>query len=307
LAHSEATNQWVELSVYASVEAVDAIAEVFRAHGVAGIAVEPAIQPAADEGSRESNVGPRILAYLPVTNQVEAREREIEQALWHLTAFDLAPVSEVSKRLLAEEDWANAWKEHFHPLRIGRNMVIKPSWREVQRSPADVVIELDPGMAFGTGLHPTTRMVLEAMESFTPLGSRVLDLGTGSGILAVAAAKLGAAHVLAADVDPLACAIASENARLNHVEDVVRVAPGSAEVAQGTYDLILANIIASVIADLAPEFRRLMGPKSRLIASGIVEERAHLVEAAFQAAGLVVVETRRSDDWLCQVVVNCPL
>jgi ribosomal protein L11 methyltransferase len=294
-------SQWIELEVTAATEAVDAIAEVFRSHGISGVAVEPSVVPADDEGIQYAGDSARILAYIPFDDDAARRQTQLEQVLWHLRAFDLAPISALSTRVIAEEDWANSWKEHFHPLRIGRRFVIKPSWREFDAQPDELIIALDPGMAFGTGLHPTTRMMLEAMEDVIVTGDRVFDVGTGSGILAIAAARLGAAEVLAVDVDPIACSIASENIGLNKVDSVVSVSEGSGG-SEGTFDVVLANIIATVIADLAPTIRGLMKADSRLIVSGIIEERAHLVSEAFAEAGLEIITTWRDRDWLCQLV-----
>ena len=190
-------------------------------------------------------------------------------------------MSEMAIRVIAEEDWANAWKEHFHPLRIGRQFVVKPTWREFHAKPGDMIIELDPGMAFGTGIHPTTRMMLEAMETVPIEGRSVLDIGTGSGILAIGAVKLGAHAVLAVDVDATSCDVAHENAQLNSAEDRISVRLGTVEEGDPVCDVVLVNIIATVIAGLAPTLARVLAQNGVLVASGIIEERVGLVEEAF--------------------------
>lgn len=285
----------------ASPEAVDSISETFRRLGVSGVAIEPAVEPLADEGFIETAATIRVLAYLPHHPGVNGDLERIEQGLWHLSAFDLAPMGPLVKRVIDEADWANAWKDHFHTTRIGRRLVIRPTWRDVSPAPSDVILSLDPGMAFGTGLHPTTRMMLESIEEKLKPGMRVFDIGTGSGILSVAAAKLGAPEVLAVDLESVACEVARENVRLNDVQSAVNVRRGSIGAGQGKFDLILANIIATVIADLTPEFRKRMSSESRLIVSGIIREREHLVLDAFANHGLLVVDTRSSGDWLCLV------
>lgn len=295
------SGRWLELSLDAANEAVDAVAEVIRSHGIDGIAVEPRLVPGNDEKFTIGE-GPTVVrAYIPMDQESGGRVLELDTALWHLRAFGLAPVSELRTREVEEEDWANAWKEHFHPLRIGRRIVIRPSWRQFDARPSDVVVDLDPGMAFGTGLHPTTRMVLEAMENRVPIGGRVFDVGTGSGILAVAAAKLGAGEVLAVDSDPVAVRVAAENAALNGVGGVVTVRQGSAESGTGDYDVVLANIVASVIAGLAHQLAARLAASGTLIASGIIAERRSMVDAALAEARLDVIETRRSGDWRCLI------
>lgn len=291
---------WLQLSVDASNDAVDAISEALRSHGVNGVAVEPHIVPGDDDGYRATSEASTVSAFIYKGEDSEAQVRAIEEALWHLQAFDLAPISEIQVREVHEEDWANAWKEHFHPLRIGKHVVIKPSWRELDPAPDDIVIQLDPGMAFGTGLHPTTRMVLETMESSLNCeGARVFDVGTGSGILSVAAAKMGADRVLAVDTDEIACRVATENAALNEVDRIVTVCQGTVSQGEGTYEILLANIIASVISEIAVDLSRLMDQRSVLVTSGVIREKSALVEDAFQRVGLDIFETRGSGDWHC--------
>ncbi|MGH2449118.1 MAG: 50S ribosomal protein L11 methyltransferase [Chloroflexota bacterium] len=286
---------WVELAVEVHPEAVDAIAEVFRAHGTGGVAIDQPLEPDSEGVDRvDGRHHPTVKAYLPVTADEPEREALIEQALWHLQAFDLSPIGPMRRRELAEEDWANGWKEHFHCLQIGR-VVIKPSWREWQEQAGDIVVELDPGMAFGTGLHPTTRLTLEALQEQVRAGMNVLDLGTGSAILAIAAAKLGA-KVQALDISDVAVDVARSNVEANAVE-TVEVRLGSIEQAAGRFDLILANIIADVLIELAPRLMDKLHPGGTLLASGIIDSRVDDVRRAFSEAGLRVPQQRREGDW----------
>jgi ribosomal protein L11 methyltransferase len=289
--------KWIELSVEVHPEAVDAVAEVFRANGTGGAAIEQPVTSDIEGEQVPRPTGlPTMKAYLPVTPTTDDQVRRIEGALWHLQAFDLSPVGEMQRREIAEEDWANAWKEHFHPLKVGR-VVIKPSWREWEVEPEDIIVELDPGMAFGTGLHPTTQLVLAALQERVQPETEVLDLGTGSGILAIAAARLGA-KVTALDVSDVSVEVAQSNVAANGLSNTIRVSKGSIDSVSGRqFDLILANIIASVLADLAPQLAAALRPHAELLGSGIVEERAQLVRDAFTAAGLDLTEQRREGDW----------
>lgn len=288
---------WIELSVEAHPEAVDAIANVFQEHGIAGVAVEQPVLSHIEGEEPPSFVGlPVIRAYLPETGSAPDIERRIEQALWHLQAFDLSPVGQMRRRVVEEEDWAEGWKEHFHPLKIGR-VIIKPTWREWSAAPGDIVLEIDPGMAFGTGLHPTTRLMIEALQTRVQPGMSILDLGTGSGILAMAAAFLGA-RVTAIDVSEVAMEVAQRNVVANGLQDRISITVGSIDAAEGQhFDLVLANIIASVLIDLAPGLARSLRPGAELLGSGIIDERVDDVVRAFEAAGLRVDQRVRDGDW----------
>lgn len=293
--------KWLELSIQAHPEAVDAIANVFQEHDTGGVSIEQPIESHIEGEEPLRFIGlPVIKAYLPIVGDVAARERAIEQDLWHLQAFNLSPVGPLRRREIEEEDWANGWKEHFHPLRVGK-VVIKPSWREFDAQPGDLVVKLDPGMAFGTGLHPTTALMLRAIQEYVRPGMRVLDLGTGSGILAIAAAMLGAT-VTATDISEVAVEVARQNVADNGMTGCITVELGSIDVVQGSrFDVILANIIARVIAELAGSLASALEPGAHLLASGIIEERANVVREALRAAGLDLVAEEAEGDWWLMV------
>lgn len=288
---------WVELSVEAHPEAVDAIADVFRQHGTNGVAVEQPIQSHIEGEEPPVKTGnPVIRAFLPANDRVEDEIARIESDLWHLQAFDLSPIGALRRRDVEEEDWAHGWKEHFHPLKIGR-VVIKPSWREWDPSPDELVVELDPGMAFGTGLHPTTKLMIEELQDRVRPGMRVLDLGTGSGILAIPSARLGG-EVTALDISDVAVEVARDNVAANGVADRVSVSEGTIEGVSGQhFELILANIITSVLVEIAPALHAALEPGGEVLASGIIDERVELVRTAFREAGLEVTGNVREGDW----------
>ncbi|MBI5287657.1 MAG: 50S ribosomal protein L11 methyltransferase [Chloroflexi bacterium] len=212
--------------------------------------------------------------------------------------------TEIEARIVAAEDWAEAWKEHFHVERYGDRIVVVPSWREYAAKDGDVVLTLDPGMAFGTGQHETTRMCLEALEHAVEPGSRLLDVGCGSGILSVAASKLGARDVWAVDVDPICVKVTTENADVNGV--TLRVGRGSMgaawpfEVAaDARFDVVVANIIARAIVEMAGDLAGALTVGGRLIVSGVIAEREGEVVHALEEQGLRVESVRAMGEWRC--------
>jgi ribosomal protein L11 methyltransferase len=307
---------WLELSTQVEAEAVEAVSELFGGLGQGGVAVEQPIARADEFGGvvLDASRPVTVKTYLPDDGAARDKIRRVEEALWHLSMLRRVEPLRVAR--LAEEDWAEAWKEHFFVQRIGERLVIKPSWREYQLLPADVVVELDPGMAFGTGLHPTTRGCLLACERFVQEGMAVLDVGAGSGILSIAAAKLGAASVTALEIDGVAVEVARSNVAANGLEGRVTVLAGSLERLAGdgtgegftpsgghgaTFNLVLANIIASVIVELAEGLREAVAPGGLLVASGIIDERELWVRQSLEATGLELVETIADGDWRTMV------
>ena len=286
---------WLEVSVQVNGEAAEAVIELFNRYGHGGAVLSTDF----DNGS---GAVVTVKAYLPLNEEGNEARRRLEEGLWHLS--QIYPIPSPRFRQLTEEDWASSWKKHYRVLRVGRRLVIKPSWQEYSPRPEDVVVELDPGMAFGTGVHPTTRMCLAALEDHLRPGMRVLDLGTGSGILAIAAAKLGAGFVLALDVDPVAVRVARDNVSANGVEGIVVVRRGSLAEAEGRFDFVLVNILARVIVELAEGLADRLRPGGLLVAAGIIEHQEEGVRRALQAHGMAVVERRRERDWVTLIAAR---
>jgi ribosomal protein L11 methyltransferase len=303
---------WLEISVEADNEAVEAVSEILGRVAPGGTSVEPAFELVEEGlGARIDPTRPSIVrAYVPARDPgaAERAAGEASEALGHLQAFGLRPIGELTTRIVHEADWAEAWKAHFPVLRVGRRLVIKPTWRDHVQAVDDVVLDLDPGMAFGTGLHPTTRLCLAALESAADRGllaaARVLDVGCGSGILAIAAVKLGAASVLGIDTDPIAVEATIANAARNGLASDVRAREGSLPSGQPAYDLVLANLIASLLIALAAPLRDELRAGGRLLASGIFVDREADVRAAFAAVGLAVVDRMAEGDWIALEVVR---
>jgi ribosomal protein L11 methyltransferase len=310
---------WLEVSVATDGEAAEAVAELLRPFAYSnGVVLEQlgrADDPAPD--ALEPTVTVKI--YIPEAEDTPALRRRLEESLYHLGR--LYPIPAPAFRRLVEEDWANAWKAHYHPFRIGNRIWIQPSWLteplsgtpdrpatkagDDEKRDEDVVLTLDPGMAFGTGLHPTTQMCLQALEAVVRPQDRVYDVGTGSGILAIAAVKLGAAMVTAVDTDLVAVTTATENAAINQVQDRMLVVQGSlTAVTDKQWHVVVVNILAPVIELLLAEENLLdyVRPGGCLILSGIIEEQAARVATAVVAAGGVVERILQTRDWVCFMV-----
>jgi ribosomal protein L11 methyltransferase len=316
----DAAGTWLELSVEVDQEAVEAVSEILARQAPGGVSVEAAWDP-VDEGlgAVPRPGGSAVLkAWLPGTDAAAAETAigSVRRDLGHLQAFGLRPIGDLEVRPVHEEEWASAWKSHFPVLRVGRRLVIRPTWRRHRAADGDVVLALDPGMAFGTGLHPTTRLCLAGIERWADEalldGARVLDVGCGSGILAIAAARFGARTVYGVDTDPIAVDATLANARRNRVARRVRAGRGSVPLvdgraaARGPFDLVLANLIASLLTDLAEPLAASVRPGGRLLASGIFIDREAQVSDAFETAGLRIVRRDQEGDWVLLDVERPP-
>ena len=298
--------KWLELSVQAPREFVEPLTSLFLKYGHAGVAVEEPGGFNPDEGESPPDSGHvRVVTYLPVGPTTRSREGSIDVGV-RLMA-QLGPVSMLQSRDVDEADWQNAWREHFHILHVGSRTVIVPTWRSYSPSPGDVVIELDPGMAFGTGHHPTTTMCLAALEELVSPGCSVLDLGCGSGILSIAAARLGASDVLALDIDATAAETAAANVRQNGVDAVVTVGEGTLphlSLRPGGYDIVVANISSTVIGDLAFSIARAARHDGTVVASGVLDHAKGPVVERLEEAGLSVEGVEVDGDWVALRLVR---
>jgi ribosomal protein L11 methyltransferase len=303
---SDGPGAWLELAVEADVEAVEAVSEILGRVASGGTSVEPAFA-LVDEGlgARLDPSRPAIVrAYVPARDRAAADRAvaEVGEALGHLQAFGLRPIGELRTTIVREADWADAWKAHFPVMRVGRRLVIRPTWRRHRRAPDDVVLALDPGMAFGTGLHPTTRLCLASLEAVADRGgladARVLDVGCGSGILAIAALKLGAASALGLDTDPIAIEATVANARRNALARRLHAREGTLPTGQGSFDVVLANLIAGLLVAVAARLCDELRPGGILVASGIFVDREVDVAAAFEQVGLAIEGRRVEGDWV---------
>ncbi len=298
---------YLELSLAVRAGTVEAAADLLRRYAPAGVSIEPAAE-ATDEdgGSRIDPEAPvRLRAWLPAGAESRAAVAALRPQLRALTGV----VRALHARVVRDASWTDTWRKHFRTLHIGRRIVIKPSWRTYRPRKSDVVIELDPGMAFGTGQHATTQLCLEAIEELLPPGARVLDVGCGSGILSTAAALLGAQCVDALDIDPMAVRATAENARRNEVQHVVRVAKGSlgdewpfAEPPAEAYDLVLGNLSSRLIQSLASQLIEALRLDGVLIASGIIEEQEAVCRATLVSADGRIVGVCQREVWLALIV-----
>jgi len=299
---------WLEIAVNCDPENAEAVADVLARYAPGGVAIQQnALDLTGGEWRLDGPLEPvaAVRAYLAFEPGLDEKRRQVEEALWHLR--QIASIPEPQFRTVVEEEWANAWKEHFHVTRIGQRLVVKPSWREYTPQADDIVLELDPGMAFGTGLHPTTQMCLAALEKYVRGGERVLDLGTGSGILAIAAVKLGAAACLATDIDPVAVEAARANVAANGVQDMVQVEQGSlaqlstlhSPLSTAKFDLALVNILASIIVELCGQgLGEVVKPGGLAVFAGLIDIQEAEVCEALKRVGLVVIERTQEKDWV---------
>lgn len=305
--------KWQEIKIIVDRGGADAVTDIFYEAGAGGVVVEDPLAyleyveqklwdyyelPESQEGLTEDQV--MIKAYLPQDYRLATRLEEVMLAVEVLKTENLPGCQiEVKLTQVEEEDWANSWKAFYKPEKVGERILIKPSWENYQAEPNDLVIELDPGMAFGTGTHATTVMCLRRLEQVIKGGEKVYDVGCGSGVLGIAAAKLGAGEVLAVDLDTTAVTVAQSNVSTNGVASVVAVREGNLlDVAQEPADVVVANIIADIIIHVIPDVGKKLKPGGLFISSGIIDDRAEEVLENLQRAGFEAIEQDTMGSWV---------
>jgi ribosomal protein L11 methyltransferase len=295
--------EYIELTAAVPAPDAERAADAVRLVTGAGVSIEHPFRQADVESGATTD--PTGIAHVRIYLRASDGGGTAAGVAAALSAAGIQP--RISERTVAEADWAEAWKEHFHIERFGRRVVVVPSWREYVERAGDAVVRLDPGMAFGTGQHETTRMCLEALDGAVACGARVVDVGCGSGILSIAAAKLGAADVIALDIDADAVRVTRDNARANGVGAVVAARQGTLTATReiAGRDIVVVNIIAAVIIEMAEPLVASLRAGGRLIASGVIAERERAVSAALERAGARIERVRAMGEWHC-IEALCP-
>ncbi|ALS74231.1 ribosomal protein L11 methyltransferase [Planococcus rifietoensis] len=304
--------KWSELSIHTTNEAIESISNILHEAGASGVVIEDSEDLTKDREDVFGEIysldpedfpteGVILKAYLPVNSFLGEAVEGIKLAINNLAEFNInvgrnvVTISEVN-----EEDWATSWKKYYHPVKISKRFTIVPTWETYHPVSSDeLIIELDPGMAFGTGTHPTTVMSLQALEKHVEPGNTVIDVGTGSGVLAIGAALLEAASVRALDLDEIAVKAAGLNVKLNKVQNRVNVFHGNLlEAIDDPADVVVANILAEIIMSFTDDAYQAVKPGGIYITSGIIAQKKNDVKQALEASGFVIEDIMMMEDWV---------
>ncbi|ODV57110.1 MULTISPECIES: 50S ribosomal protein L11 methyltransferase [Lysinibacillus] len=312
--------KWSELSIHTKNEAVEAISNILHEAGASGVVIEDSAEFAKPREDQFGEIyalneedfpkdGVIVKAYLSESSFLNETVEEIKAAITNLTNFNI-DIGEnvVSIVEVNEEDWATAWKQYYHPVKISERFTIVPTWEQYTPVSTDeLIIELDPGMAFGTGTHPTTVMCLQGLEKVIKEGDTVVDIGTGSGVLSIGAALLGAKNVHALDLDEVAVRSAQENVALNKVEDKVAVFHGNLlDTVKEPADVVVANILAEIIMSFTDDAFTIVKPGGLYVTSGIIGAKRDEVKVALEASGFIIEEVLLMEDWVA-IIARRPL
>lgn len=305
---------WIEVRVITKSEALEPISGIFYSLDCKGVAIEdpedilgreqgPLTWDFADINVLEHKGKVAVVkAYFAEEDNIEEILGYVNEKLVELKemGIDLGE-AKVEHEKMYEEDWANTWKQYYKPSKVGEKIVVKPIWEEYEQKEGELVVNLDPGMAFGTGTHETTRMCIQALEKYVKEESTVFDVGCGSGILAIAAAKLGAKLAVGVDLDPVAVESSIENVGYNNLNNIEILHGNLVEVIDGKADIIVANILAEIICILTDDVKRVMKDGGVFITSGIIHDRVDMVCEKLEATGFEVIEKNRDGEWNCIV------
>ncbi|GIM28078.1 ribosomal protein L11 methyltransferase [Clostridium polyendosporum] len=305
---------WIEVKVVTKSEALEPISGIFYALDCKGVAIEdpndilgreqgPLTWDFADINILEHKGNAAVVkAYFSKEDNIDEVINYVEEKIKELKDIGInVGEGKVVRTEMHEEDWANNWKKYYKPTKVGNRIVIKPIWEAYVESDEELVVELDPGMAFGTGNHETTRMCVEALEKYVKADTTVFDIGTGSGILAIVASKLGAKHVVGVDLDPVAVDSAKENVEFNKLDNIEILEGNLLDVVNGKADIVVANIIAEIICILTDDVKKVLNKEGLFITSGIIHDRRQMVIDKLQGSGFEVVEVNMDGEWNCIV------
>lgn len=304
--------KWSEISIHTTNEAVEPIANILYEAGSSGIVIEDSFDLNKEHPDQYGEMyelnpddfpeeGVIVKAYLPVNSFLGETVEQIKSAINNLISFNIdIGKNKVTISEVQEEEWATAWKKYYHPVKISSKFTIVPTWEDYEPVSSDeLIIELDPGMAFGTGTHPTTVMSIQALEQTVKKGDIVYDVGTGSGVLSIASALLGAKHILALDLDDVAVESAKSNIELNNVQDQIIVKQNNLlNSITEPADVIVANILAEIIVRFTDDAYRLVKDSGYFITSGIINQKRQEVEDKILSSGFTIVETLKMEDWV---------
>ena len=305
---------WIEVRVITKSEALEPISGIFYSLDCKGVAIEdpedilgreqgPLTWDFADINVLEHKGKVAVVkAYFAEEDNIEDVLQYVNERLTELKemGIDLGE-AKVEHEKMYEEDWANTWKQYYKPSKVGEKIVVKPIWEEYEAKDGELVVDLDPGMAFGTGTHETTRMCIQALERYVKEESTVFDVGCGSGILAIAAAKLGAKLAVGVDLDPVAVESSIENVGYNNLKNIEILHGNLVEVIDGKADIVVANILAEIICILTDDVKRVLKDGGVFITSGIIHDRVDMVCEKLEATGFEVIEKNRDGEWNCIV------
>lgn len=305
--------KWQEITVATVPDAVEAVAECFFQVGSGGVVIEDPelLQTKIQEDCWDAfelpeeglqRLFPQVKGYLPVNDDLPGKLEQLKLAIEEIMTRLRKESGQISLAIVQDEDWANSWKVYYKPLKIGKRIVIKPTWEEYQTAQGELVLEMDPGMAFGAGTHATTYMSALLLEKYLKIGDEVIDVGTGTGILAMIAASLGAKEVVALDFDEVAVKVAQENIKHNGLTDLVTIKQNDLLTGvEKKAELIVANIVAKTIIKLASQAKNCLKSDGYFLVSGIIKERREEVKIALQKAGFEFLEEKTQEEWVAQV------
>lgn len=305
---------WIEVRVITKSDALEPVSGIFYGLDCKGVAIEdpndilgreqgPLTWDFADINVLEHKGEAAVVkGYFSEEDNIEEVITYINEKLTELKefGFDLGE-GKVESEVMHEEDWANTWKQYYKPVKVGERIVVKPIWEEYEVQNDELVVELDPGMAFGTGTHETTRMCIQALERYVKADTTVFDVGCGSGILAIAAAKLGAKLAVGVDLDPVAVESSIENVSYNDLNNIQILHGNLVEVIDGKADVVVANIIAEIICLLCDDVKRVLNTNGYFITSGIIHDRVEMVTSKLEETGFEVIEVNKDGEWNCIV------